>query len=53
MITDDGPGMAGKRGAADSSILPNALLTLVWFVLVGRKLYQLGRPEAEMPHKQA
>lgn len=34
-------------------ILPNALLTLVWFVLIGRKLYMLGRPEREMPPRQA
>ena len=34
-------------------ILPNALMTLVWFVLVGRRLYQLGRPEREMLRRQA
>ncbi len=26
-------------------ILPNALMIVVWYVLVGRRLYQLGRPE--------
>jgi hypothetical protein len=26
-------------------ILPHTLLLMVWFVLVGRKVYQLGRPE--------
>jgi hypothetical protein len=34
-------------------ILPNALLIAVWYVLVGRRLYQLGRPEREMLRKQA
>jgi hypothetical protein len=34
-------------------ILPNALLLVVWFVLVGRRLYQLGRPEREMLRRQA
>jgi hypothetical protein len=34
-------------------ILPNALMLAVWFVLVGRRLYQLGRPEREMLRKQA
>jgi hypothetical protein len=29
-------------------ILPGALLLVIWFVLVGRRLYQLGRPETEM-----
>ena len=27
-------------------ILPHTLLLVVWFVLVGRKLYQLGRPDS-------
>jgi len=34
-------------------ILPNALLIAVWYVLVGRRLYKLGRPEREMLRKQA
>jgi hypothetical protein len=34
-------------------ILPNALMVVVWFVLVGRRLYQLGRPETEMLRRQA
>ena len=34
-------------------ILPNALMLVVWFVLVGRRLYQLGRPEREMLRRQA
>ena len=34
-------------------ILPNALLLVVWFVLVGRRLYQLGHPEREMLRRQA
>jgi len=34
-------------------ILPNTLLLVVWFVLVGRRLYQLGRPEREMLRRQA
>jgi hypothetical protein len=29
-------------------ILPNALFLVVWYVLVGRRLYHLGRPEREM-----
>jgi len=33
-------------------ILPNALLLVVWFLLVGRKLYQLGRREREILHRQ-
>jgi hypothetical protein len=34
-------------------ILPNALLLVIWFVLVGRRLHQLGRPEGEMLRRQA
>ena len=34
-------------------ILPNAMMLVVWFVLVGRRLYQLGRPEREMLRRQA
>ena len=34
-------------------ILPNVMLLVVWFVLVGRKLYQLGRPKREMLRRQA
>ena len=34
-------------------ILPNALLLMVWLVLVGRRLYQLGRLERKMPRTQA
>jgi hypothetical protein len=30
-------------------ILPNALLLVVWFILVGRRLYQLGRLEKMPP----
>jgi hypothetical protein len=26
-------------------ILPDALFLVIWYVLVGRRLYQLGRPE--------
>jgi hypothetical protein len=33
-------------------ILPNALLIAVWYVLVGRRLYQLGRPEGKTLPKQ-
>ena len=33
-------------------ILPNALLLVVWFLLVGRRLYQLRRPEREILHRQ-
>ena len=34
-------------------ILPNALMVVVWFVLVGRRLYQLGRPDEGMLQRQA
>jgi len=29
-------------------ILPGALLLVIWFMLVGRRLYQLGRPETDI-----
>lgn len=28
-------------------IVPNALLLVIWYILVGRRLYQLGHPERE------
>ena len=34
-------------------ILPNAIMLVIWFALVGRILYQLGRPEREMLRRQA
>jgi hypothetical protein len=34
-------------------ILPGTLVLVVWLVLVGRRLYQLGRPEREMLRRQA
>jgi len=34
-------------------ILPNALLLVIWYVLVGRRLYQLGRLERKMLPKQS
>lgn len=34
-------------------ILPNAIMLVIWFALVGRRLYQLGRPEREMLRRQA
>jgi len=34
-------------------ILPNALFLVIWYVLVGRRLYQLGRPERKMLPKQS
>jgi len=34
-------------------ILPNVLFLVIWFVLVGRRLYQLGRLEAKTLPKQA
>jgi hypothetical protein len=34
-------------------ILPNALFVVIWFVLVGRRLYQLGRPELKTLSKQS
>jgi hypothetical protein len=33
-------------------ILPNALLLVIWYVLVGRRLHQLGRFERKMLPKQ-
>lgn len=29
-------------------ILPNALLLMIWYVLVGRSLYRLGRPDGKL-----
>ena len=34
-------------------ILPNALFLVIWYVLVGRRLYQLGRPERKMLSQQS
>jgi hypothetical protein len=34
-------------------ILPSALLLMIWYVLVGRRLYQLGRLERKTPPKQS
>jgi len=34
-------------------ILPSALLLVIWYVLVGRRLYQLGRLEGKMLPKQS
>lgn len=34
-------------------ILPNALLLILWFILIGRRLYQLGQLETSRPAKQA
>lgn len=34
-------------------ILPNALFLVIWYVLVGRRLYQLGRPERKMLPQQS
>ncbi len=34
-------------------ILPNALFLVIWYVLVGRRLYQLGRPERKMSLQQS
>lgn len=34
-------------------ILPNALFLVIWYVLVGRRLYQMGRPEGKMFPKQS
>ena len=34
-------------------ILPNALFLVIWYVLVGRRLYQLGRPERGMLPQQS
>jgi hypothetical protein len=34
-------------------ILPNALFLVIWFVLVGRRLYQLGRLERKTLPKQS
>jgi hypothetical protein len=33
-------------------ILPNALCLVIWYILVGRRLYQLGRLQPEMLPKQ-
>jgi hypothetical protein len=33
-------------------ILPSALFLVIWYVLVGRRLFQLGRLERKMPPKQ-
>ncbi len=34
-------------------ILPNALFLVIWYVLVGRRLYQMGRLEGKMLPKQS
>lgn len=34
-------------------ILPNALFVAIWFVLVGRRLFQLGRLESKMASQQS
>ncbi len=34
-------------------ILPNALFLVIWYVLVGRRLYQLRRPERKMLSQQS
>jgi hypothetical protein len=34
-------------------ILPNALSLVIWFILVGRQLYQLGRPERKKLPQQS
>jgi hypothetical protein len=34
-------------------ILPNALFLMIWYVLIGRRLYQLGRPERKISLQQS
>jgi hypothetical protein len=33
-------------------IIPNALMLIVWFALVGRRLNKMGRSDREKPHRQ-
>jgi hypothetical protein len=34
-------------------VLPNVLFLVFWFILVGRRLYQLGRLEEKLPPAQS
>jgi len=34
-------------------VLPNVLFLVIWFILVGRRLYQLGRLEAKALPRQS